>query len=202
MLKLKQRSSQAGTRNTRVRCAHGHFALIGLVAIRVVAGWIVTGEVGEMASAGLGDQAWPIIHANFVKAAINRVLFFHGCADATIAAVLDVFDHLQPSAFMVPQCTAGADVGSQPFCSSPQYSCEMLTSRTDGRGGLILGRLCGLVSLLCKRPFPSSCAKEEKKDFYLVRWQSSLPLPPFRSHWHVYLRRGLPFHACFASRRY
>ena len=114
-----------------MRCGHGQFALVGLVAIRVVAGWIVTGDVVVMASAGLGDQAWPILHANFVKAAINRVLFFHGCADATIAAVLDVFDHLQPSAFMVPQCTAGADVGSQPLCSSPQYSGEMPTSRTD-----------------------------------------------------------------------
>ena len=185
-----------------MRCAHGHFALIGLVAIRGVVGLIVTGDVGEMASAGLGDQAWPILHANFVQAAINRVLFFHGCADATIAAVLDVFDHLQPSAFMVPQCTAGADVGSQPLCSSPQYSGEMPTSRTD------MAEAASYLddSVASSRCSPSdsflAVVRRRKKDFYLVRWQSSLPLPPFRSHWHVYLRRGLPFHACAASRRY
>ena len=58
-----------------------------------------------------------MIQVNSLKAAINRVLFVHGCSDTTVVAVMDVFDFMQPSAFVVLQA---ANVACHPFSNSAQ----------------------------------------------------------------------------------
>ena len=77
------------------RACLGSFSPIGIVTVRAVAGWTFSGDVGGLASAlggmataGLGYQTLPIIHANSncLKASISGILAVHGCMTAAICS--------------------------------------------------------------------------------------------------------------------